>query len=154
MKASKKFNILIVSLDNRFSKLVAATLAEKLDMFVVDCREMLVYDLSNRKEIIEKCGIEYLKTRETSVLEKCASFQNTVISINYDLFHEYSKLFINSVIIYLKLNNAKVKETTNKIAYQSRDQFISKNCDFSILLDKKSKINSVKMIIEKLSEVV
>ena len=54
MRASKKFNILIVSLDNRFSKLVAATLAEKLDMFVVDCREMLVYDLSNRKEIIEK----------------------------------------------------------------------------------------------------
>ena len=68
-KNDTKINILIVSLNDTFSNKVAISLADRLDMFVVDCYQMIVYDLTNPKEVLEKCGIEYFKKRERSVIK-------------------------------------------------------------------------------------
>lgn len=46
-------NILIVSLDDKFSKLVSGTLSSQLEMFNADCRDLIIYDLVNPKEILE-----------------------------------------------------------------------------------------------------
>ncbi len=41
-KNDTKINILIVSLNDTFSNKVAISLADRLDMFVVDCYQMIV----------------------------------------------------------------------------------------------------------------
>ena len=101
-------NIVVVALSEKFSKMIASSLAKKLDMFIVDCHEMIVYDLVNPKDVIEKCGIEYFKKREQGVVRNCAEFHDTVISINYELLKEYQNLFTNSIIFYVKLPKDKI----------------------------------------------
>lgn len=145
-------NILIVSLDDKFSKLVSETLSSQLEMFNADCRDLIIYDLVNPKEILEKCGFEYLKKRELGVIKSTSSYQNTVISISYDLYKEYSLLFSHSLIVYLRLPKEKVRGVANSISYQSRDEFLASNNDIELYFERKSKLNATKQIIEKLGE--
>ena len=56
-KNKSAINIVIVALNEKFSKNVASSLAEKLDMFVSDCHDLIVYDLVNPKEVLDKCGL-------------------------------------------------------------------------------------------------
>ena len=46
-KEKSYINIVIVSLDDKFSKNVANDLASKLDMFLADCKDLIEYDLMN-----------------------------------------------------------------------------------------------------------
>ncbi len=145
-------NILIVSLDDKFSKLVSETLSSQLEMFNADCRDLIIYDLVNPKEILEKCGFDYLKKRELGVIKSTSSYQDTVISISYDLYKEYSLLFSHSLIVYLRLPKEKVRGVANSISYQSRDEFLASNNDIELYFERKSKLNATKQIIEKLGE--
>lgn len=153
-KEKSYINIVIVSLDDKFSKNVANDLASKLDMFLADCKDLIEYDLIDPKEILNKCGFDYLKEREKGVIKNCAEYQNTVITIKYDLLKEYYEVFRDSMIIYLELSNMKVNQSINKIDYDNRNNFIKGIADLTILLDKKSKVQAVKKIIEKLGEMV
>ena len=143
-------NLVIVSLDDNYSKAVAQTLANQLDMFGCDVKELIIYDLINPEEILEKCGYEYLKKREKGVVRSSADYQNTVISVSFDLYKEYSEEFTKSLIIYLQLQKTSIRTTTSKIAYQSRDEFLKDKADIVVSLDRKSKISACKGIVEKL----
>ena len=143
-------NLVIVSLDDNFSKAVAQTLANQLDMFGCDVKELIIYDLINPEEILEKCGYEYLKKREKGVVRSSADYQNTVISVSFDLYKEYSEEFTMSLIIYLQLQKTSIRAITSKISYQSRDEFLKDKADIVLMLDRKSKISVCKGIVEKL----
>ena len=143
-------NLVIVSLDDNFSKAVAQTLANQLDMFGCDVKQLIIYDLINPEEILEKCGYEYLKKREKGVVRSSADYQNTVISVSFDLYKEYSEEFTMSLIIYLQLQKTSIRAITSKIAYQSRDEFLKDKADIVLMLDRKSKISACKGIVEKL----
>lgn len=147
-------NIVIISLDDRFSRNVASFLAEKLDMFVVDTKAMIAYELASPKEIIQKCGYEYLKEREKSVVKNVSRFENTIISISFDRFKEYEEYFDSSIIIYLKLPVEKTRTVPNKISYVSRDEFLHSKANIELYFERKSKINASKQIIEKLGEML
>lgn len=82
-------NFVIISLDDKFSKNVATILADNLDMYVVNTKDMIAYELINPKEIKRKCGYEYLKSRERGVVKNISDFENTVISTSFDIFREY-----------------------------------------------------------------
>lgn len=151
MKENKNIvNILIVSLDDRFSKAVSMCLSEKIDMFNADCKQLIEYDLISRKEVLAKCGVEYLKRRERGVLTSCAQYQDTVLSISYSLFRDNYEIFNNSLVIYLAVLPKKVKEVANSLAYKTRDEFLRENADIIIENEKKSKNNAVNKIIAEL----
>ena len=145
-------NILIVALNDNFGKRVTSFLAEKLEMFVLDCHDMLVYDLINPKEVIEKCGLEYFKKRERDVMKNCSSFLNTCISINYDLIIQYSSLFENSLIFYIDLPYDKIVKIPNIIDYENRNQSLKKIADETIKIDKKSVAIAVEKIIKRIGD--
>ncbi len=148
-----KINILIISLNDKFSKNVATLLADRLDMFVADCHQMIVYDLINPKQVLETCGLDYLKKREKSVLKRCAEFNNTILTINFDLFKENFALFNKSIIVFLNLPIEKISKITNKIDYENRNNFITKNVNLVIYQDKCMVSQSVKKIMLKLGEI-
>lgn len=143
-----------MSLDEKFVKNVSSILASKLEMFVADCKDLIIYDLIDPKDVLNKCGIEYLKKREKKVLINCSEYENTVISINFDLFRDNTDVFKNSFIIYLKLPEDKITKTTNQISYDKRNEFLIENVDITINLEKKSKVQAVNNILEKLGELL
>lgn len=145
-------NIVIVSLSEKFAQSVSSSLSKKLDMLMVDCHEMIVYDLINPQEVIEKAGLEYFKKREKSVIKNCAEFLNTVISIGYNLFVEYKELFKNSLVFYIHIPKKTVDEVVNQIAFEDRNEKIK---DFTnlICLEKRSSSEAVKKILEKMGEI-
>lgn len=145
-------NIVLVTLNDNFSKRVTSFLAEKLDMHFVDCYDMVVYDLINPKEVIDKCGIEYFKMREKGVIKNCSSFLNTCISINYDLLVQNLECFNKSYIIYLKLPYEKITKIPNKIDFENRDKRLEKIADNCICLDKKSCNRAAELIIKRMGE--
>ena len=150
---STPINIAIVSLNDKFSKTIASSLASELDMFMVDCHEMIVYDLINPKDVLDKCGIEYFKKREKGVVRNCAEFYNTIISINFDLIKEYQSLFVNTLIIYLKLPKEKIKQVPNSISYENRDETLMNIVNNKVVeLDKRSSTQAVKKIMERLGD--
>ena len=151
-KQEAKFNILLVALNDKFCKNVAKNLADKLDMFFADCHELVVYDLINPKEVLEKCGMEYLKKRERAVLENCSEYRDTVISIRFEYFKENFNLFKNSIIVYLRLPEQKVSRVVNKIDYKFRDEFSSSYSDFVLDLEKCLTKKAVNSLMEKLGE--
>lgn len=155
MKDNKEIlNILIVSLDENFGKKVSSVLASKLDMFVADCKDLVVYDLINPKDVLDKCGIEYFKKREKGVLRNCAEYHNTVLSININLFKEYYSVFNNSLIIYLKLDEKKITTTINKISYENYNDFLEKNVDIVVPVINKSKEKATEKLMYKLGEIL
>lgn len=153
MKNKKNIlNIVIVALNERFCKNVATSLANNLDMFVADCHEMIVYDLINPKDVIDKCGIEYFKKRERGVIKNCFGYSNTVLSINYELVSEYQDLLVNSLVIYLRLQKDKVTKVPNKIDYEHRDEQLINISDLTIELEHRSLAVAVKTIMGKIGE--
>ena len=147
-------NIVIVSLDDKFNKNASSLLADKLEMFFAETKELIEYDLINPKDILQKCGIEYLKAREKKVVENISIYEGTVISIPFDLFKDYFYLFDKSIIIYLELPENKVSNAINHLAYQNRHDYLINHSDITICLEKKIKRQAVNKIIEKLGEIL
>ncbi len=153
MDNNTPINIAIVSLSDKFSKTVASSLATKLDMFMVDCHEMIVYDLIDPKDVLQKCGVEYFKKRERGAIKNCAGFYNTVISVTYDIMKEYYELFSNSLIIYVKLPQERVSQAPNKLSYEHRDKTLATISGGRVIdLDKRSSLQAVEKIISKLGD--
>ena len=147
-----KINIAIVSLDKKFTKSVAESLSQKLEMFVADCFDMVAYELTDPKEVIDLCGIDYFKKRQKGVVQNCAEYHDTVISVDYDLFKEYSSLFQFSYVFYLRLPKEMVKETVHLIEFESRDKFLKENTNYLVELDGTTISKAVGRVIMKLGE--
>lgn len=148
----EKINIVIVSLNEKFTKNVSRNLADSLEMFYADCHELVVYDLINPKEVIEKCGLEYLKQREKAVLVNISSYLNTVFSISFELLKEYYSYFKNSIIIFLNLPQSKTTKVVNKIDYNSRTQFLKSISNLEIEQEKCLVLKTTKEILKALGE--
>lgn len=154
MEKQSAINIVVVSLSDKFTKAVASSLSTKLDMFMVDCHDMIVYDLINPKDVLEKCGIEYFKKREKGVVRNCAEYFDTIISINYELLKEYRELFSKSLVFYIRLPEEKIKQAPNLVAYEHRDAVLSEISKENIIqLDKRSSVQAVEKISIKLGEI-
>ena len=145
-------NVIMVSLDEKFCKKVAKSLSDRLSMFFADCKEMVEYDLINPKEVLEKCGLEYFKKRERAVINNCSQYQNTVVSIDADVFLENTDLFDKSLIIYLRLDKTKVSLIVNRLSFEGYDEHLQDNADISLKLDNKITAETVKKIIRIMGE--
>ena len=145
-------NIVIVSLNEKFCKSVATNLADSLEMYHADCEEMIVYNLGNPKEVLSKCGIEYYNKKTKGAVRNCSEYENTVISISYELFKTYQYLFENSLSIFIALPEGKEDKVPNKIDNQTRNQFLYRNCQIVVQMEQKSTKKCVEKVIQTLGE--
>ena len=153
MKSKQEFiNILLVSLDEKFSKKVALQLGDKLSMFFADCKDMIEYDLINPKEVLEKCGIEYFKKRERAVVKNCSEYYNNILSIDASLYIEYIDFFDKTFVIYLKLDKENVSKVVDKISFDKYDEFLKTNSEIVVELSNKKTADAVKKIINLMGE--
>ena len=86
-----------------FNKKLCIYLADKLDMFFVDVKELIEYDLVNSKEALLRCGKEYIEKEERKTVRNVSEYENTVVNIPYDLFVNNRDFFKNNNInIFIK----------------------------------------------------
>lgn len=152
--AQEMINILLISLDEKFAKNVALQLANSLDMFIADTKELIEYDLSDSKEVLKTCGLDYLKKRERKVVVKVSQYENTILTIGIDLFKDYYECFENSFIIYIGRKQKYITKTINKIEYENYDEFIKEKADITVNIDKSSANNATQIIMQKMREIL
>ena len=119
----KKYNkIVVVSLYEKFSTLVAKNISNDLGMLFCSARELLAYEIMDRKLVEERCSVEYLKKQEQRVLRNLASYENVCVSISYERFMEsYVDFQKNSVIVFIDLPKTYIKQKS-KISYIRYDE--------------------------------
>ena len=98
-----KPNLVVVGVEYEFNKKLCIYLADKLDMFFVDVKELIEYDLVNSKEALLRCGKEYIEKEERKTVRNVSEYENTVVNIPYDLFVNNRDFFKNNNInIFIK----------------------------------------------------
>ena len=136
----KKYNkIIIVSLYEKFSTHVAKNISNDLGMLFCSARELIAYEIMDRKLVEERCSVEYLKKQEQRVLRNLASYENVCISISYERFMESYELFQKeSIIVFIDLPKTYIKQKSkiSFIRFEERRARLEQNSTFSIKVRK------------------
>ena len=143
--------IVIVSLYERFSTLVAKAIAKDVNMLFCSTRELLAYEIMDRKLVEERCSVDYLKKQELRVIKNLASYENVCISISYERFYENASLFQkNSLIVFIDLPKTYIKQKSkiSYIRFNERRENLIKTSTLSLKV-RKVKVESVKIKILK-----
>lgn len=120
----RDFNkIIIVSLCDRFTKNLGKRLSQNLDMIFCDTKDLIEYELIDKKAVEKLCTKDFLEKSERNVLKYIASFENVVVSISYDyLVHNLNILKERSLIVFVSLSKKYIKEKSNSINFISYDE--------------------------------
>ena len=88
-------NIVILGLDYEYNLKIGKILSDSLGMFFLDFKDYVEYSLFSTKDMLEKCGVEYLEKQQKKCLMSASEFENTVLCIPYNYFFEQdnNKLF-------------------------------------------------------------
>ena len=143
--------IVIVSLYVRFSTLVAKAIAKDVNMLFCSTRELLAYEIMDRKLVEERCSVDYLKKQELRVIKNLASYENVCISISYERFYENASLFQkNSLIVFIDLPKTYIKQKSkiSYIRFNERRENLIKTSTLSLKV-RKVEVESVKIKILK-----
>lgn len=120
----RDFNkIVIVSLCDRLTKKVGKKLSQNLGMIFCDTKDLVEYDLIDKKAVERLCTKDYLEKAEKKVLSQIASFENVTVAINYDyLVHNINILKEKSLVVFVNLPKKYVKEKSNVVNFISYDE--------------------------------
>ncbi len=142
-----KANICLVGLSNQFVDKNALELSKKLDMFYANASEIIQFELFDISRMEEMCGKDYLERKETAVLKRICTYENTIINIEYQLLNtetNYKFIKENCLIIYLKLSLNRYKKeileermsdsakSLNIDLFKDRDFICSKKADIVV----------------------
>ncbi len=142
-----KANICLVGLSNQFVDKNALELSKKLDMFYANASEIIQFELFDISRMEEMCGKDYLERKETAILKRICTYENTIINIEYQLLNtetNYKFIKENCLIIYLKLSLNRYKKeileermsdsakSLNIDLFKDRDFICSKKADIVV----------------------
>lgn len=160
-----KANICLIGLSNQFVDKNALLLSKKLDMFYANASEIIQFELFDIKKMEETCGKEYLEKKESSIIRRICSYENTIVNIEYFYLNSdvnYKFISDNCLIIYLRLNQKQYieeikKEDLSKSAmslnidlYQDRDFVCSKKADIVVECNVCSEKELMDVILQKM----
>lgn len=108
-----KSSICLIGLSSHFVDKYALELSKKLDMYYANASEIIQFELFDKNRMEEVCGKEYLEKKESSILRRICTYENTVINVEYQLLNNdvnYKFAKENCLIIYLKVNLDRYKK--------------------------------------------
>ena len=166
-----KANIALVCALQDFNKEVGGKLAAKLDFYFMDVEDYLRFNMVDPKDIIEKCGIDYLNELRAKTIAEVAAYYDTVISVELGLAMQdehLASLKTRCFVVYLYVSehtikkfaskqkdaNKKLEIETSLLAYAARDIRAKKECDVVIdasKLDVKGMLRKIEKEVAKKS---
>lgn len=123
--------IILICLDYQFACKVAQDICCLTGKFYLDSEQLLEYEIPNKEEIISSCGYEYLKKQEKKFINGLADYENTVVTVKYEMFcvDENYKIFKNLPCYYLRLSQQNTPENVvEKISYKDRCNLLEQYC--------------------------
>ncbi len=139
-------NIVILGLDYEYNIKVGKTLSDNLGMFFLDFKEYVEYNLFSTKDMLEKCGKEYLLKQEKKCVESASEFENTVICMPYSYFFEQNayKLFKSAYKVYVYFSKNKLSKlysgdtrAVDLIVFSDRDKDLTNVSDLKLCVGNK-----------------
>ncbi len=156
-----KKNITIVGLAKDYTKKIAKKFADKLEMYYADITDLIQFDILDIAEAEKTCGKEYIRKLEASKIKTVTSYDNSVITVNYNALNNETNLnYIkqNTLLIYLRLDKDeltnKLNEDVTKVSqiklaqtvFNERDFILSRVCDITINVKNLTDTQLIKMI--------
>lgn len=115
-------------------------MSRSLNMLYCDTKDLIEYELIDKKTLEKVSTKTYLKQAEQKVIKHLASFENVVVSISFDyLIHNYKILKDGSLIVFLKLTKKFVQTNASAveaISYEMRSEKLEKNSTVTIAIKK------------------
>ena len=133
--------IVIVSLCDSFSQDLGKLLSQNLHMMFCDAKELVEYELIDKDRLKEISTKEYLDRCEKRAFKHIASFENIVVSMDFDaLIHNFETFKKQSLIVFVKLtkefvsNNA--QQVANVICFQEHTAKLKELCTVCVEVRK------------------
>ena len=163
-----KSNIIIIGLDYKYNLEIGKLLADTTNLYFLDVMEYVNYTLFSRKDMQEKCGVEYLEKQENSAIKGCLEFENMVMTFPYVYFNRNAnneKFRSNATVIYLYFSKEKLTKkiddnsfldtlSVDVIAFNDRDKELNNASDIKINVRNKKKQTVINEIVEKLRSIL
>lgn len=150
--------IVIVSLCDGFSQDLGKLLSQNLHMMFCDAKELVEYELIDKDRLEEIATKAYLDKCEKRVFKHIASFENVVVSIDYDsLIHNFDLLNKQSLFVFVKLTKTFVanKATVpNLICFQEHSQQLEQLCTITVEVRKTDLLFVCDKVIESIRRIL
>lgn len=158
-------NICIVGLLKNYVRKVAKRVADALDMFYADVHELLSYDFINLVEAEALVGKDYIEKQESVKIKTVASYENTVITLNWECLNKEKNLNAikkGAVLVYLRVGktefknklekeDALVDKTEQLKLFKEHDDLLKNYADV-VVLNKGTIDDVVNIILKKIEE--
>ena len=130
-------NIIIISLNENFGKIVSNSLAKQFSMNFVDCKDEISENIVKNDLLSKSFTMQDLERQEEEVLKNCIQRKNIVLSLPYDLYRRNKILFEGQAIYYLRLerSNLTKKDIISSVSFVTRDEYLKANATKTIFLD-------------------
>ena len=166
-----KANIALICALDGFNKEVGGKLAGKLDFYFMDVEDYLQFNMVDPKEVVEKCGVEYLDELRAKTIAEVAAYYDTVISVNLDLAMQdghLKSLQTRCFLVYLGVSEGMLKKIASKekdeakkiameaalLAYEARDLRAKQKCDVVVDASKLDVKNIIKQVEKKVGKLI
>lgn len=107
-----KANICLIGLSNQFVDQFGLELSKKLEMYYANVQKIVEFELFDMHKMEEVCGKDYLEKKETSIIKRICSYENTILNVEYQLLNSdinFEILKNSCIIVYLKIDKNKYK---------------------------------------------
>ena len=146
--------IVLVSLCDNFTNQLGTAMSQNLGMLFCDTKELVEYELVDKNSVKELCSLDYLKKCEKRTIKHIASFENVIVSINYDyLIRNTDLLKEKGLIVFVELSKAFVKEQGDALsflAYTDRTKDLQDISDFCLSVRK----TDIEFVQEKVIQMI
>ena len=117
-------NIVVFGLNNNYVKTIGKMLADELEMFFADVLDLLKFDFIDLVQANNIVGKDYILKQEKSKIKTLATYDNTVISVDYRSINNdenLENLKQGCLLVYLKMDE-KTLNDVNKY-YKAANEF-------------------------------
>lgn len=150
--------IMLVSLCDKWTTSVACVLSQKLGMMFCDIKDLLEYDLSEKKAMEDLCSADYVEKREKGVVKHYLSFENVVACVESDVFiHNKEFMDKSNLVVFINVPNQFTQKNgtaINVITLDQRKSRLKESADICISIRKTEEDFVSEKIIEKLREIL
>ncbi len=162
-----KSNIVLVSLVDDYAKRISKKLADRLDMFFVDAKGLINYDITSNIKLPKKDQENYLLKLERRTIKSISCYENTIIDAKFDILNRPENLKMlkqSGIVVYLRFsyktysnylkreNINKNLVTLNSITFEDRDSQIKNNADIVVDVNKVSSLAIIEDIMKSISK--
>ena len=96
---------------------MAKKLSDLLGMYFLDILDYIEYDLANKEEMINTCGLDYYLKQEEKIVSSSFTFENMVLNIRYNQMYAYLrnyKIPEHNILIYLQTDEKNISKRVLK----------------------------------------